>query len=257
MKRLIEAEVQRIWINKKTRILLMLIIVDTILSCIFRLKCPSGSYDAKNYTVALNSLNFSPFIYQEVSLVLLYIALPIIFIDSINYEQITGAFRMYMIRPYKKYEFMISKWISLALTTFILMFIVFAISTIFGYLFMPKVSTVTFYNIQHKFNALGALLYIAKFYMIQFLVLLSILSIASIISVIISNSVISILSVIGSIAILTHFTNVFEFLWKNVKYGFYTLGHTVPVSEHIAVLALIVCGLFMGIEIWIKKDYLY
>lgn len=257
MKRLIEAEFQRIWINKKTRILLMLIILDTIVSCIFRLKCPSGSYDAKNYTVALNSLNFSPFIYQEVSLVLLYIVLPIIFIDSMNYEQIAGAFRMYMIRPYKKYEFMISKWISLVLTTFILIFVVFIISTIFGYLFMPKVSTVTFYNIQHKFNALGALLYIVKFYMIQLLVLLSILSIASIISVTISNSVISILSVIGSIAILTHFTNVFEFLWRNVKYGFYTLGHTVPASEHIAVLALIVCGLFMGIEIWINKDYLY
>ncbi len=256
MKKLIASEFQRIWLNKKTKILLMLIVIDTIINCVFRLMCPSGSYNGVDYNVVLNSLNFSPFVFYEARLVLLYIALPIIFIDSMNYEQTVGAFRMYMIRPYKKYEFIISKWIALALTTFILMFIVFIISTVFGYLFMSKVLTVKFYNIQYSFNAVAALLYIMKFYMIQFLIAVFILSITAVIAILIPNSIISILVVIASTAALGLFTKTFEFLWQTTKYGFYTLVHTAPVSMHLIIAVGIIGGLFIGMGLWMKKDYL-
>ncbi len=257
MKKLIISELQRIWLNKKTSVLLALTIISTIINCVFRLMSPAGSYNAVDYSVKLNSLNFSPFVCQEVDLMLLYIVLPVIFIDSISYEQTIGAFRMYMTRPYKKYEFIISKWISLALTTLILLFTTFVVSTVFGYLFMPKVSTVKFYNIQQSFNSLGALLYIIRFYMVQFLVALFILSIASVISVIIPNPIISIFSVIGSIVILVYFMKAFDFLWRTAKYCFYTLGHMAPLSNHITIVLGIIAGLAISMGVWMKKDYPY
>ncbi|MFD3156868.1 ABC transporter permease [Haloimpatiens sp. FM7330] len=257
MKRLIASEFQRIWLNKKTKILLMLVIIDTIISCVYRLKFNSGSYDGINYNVRLNSLNCSLFVFYEVRILLLYIVLPIIVANSMNYEQTIGAFKMYMIRPYKKYKFIISKWIALALTTFILIFTVFIISIIFGYLFMPKVSIVKFYNMQQNFSAVGALIYIMKFYMTQLLIAVFILSIVAVSSILISDPVISILVGIGVTVALGVFTETFRFLLESDKYGYYTLANTAPISDHIIIAAGIIGGLLISMAVWIKKDYCY
>lgn len=256
MKRLIASEFQRIWINKKTKLLLLFCIIMTTLSCVFRFMCPSGAYDGVDYTIALNRLNFSPFVFYEIRIELLYIILPVLFINSINYEESIGAFRMYVTRPYEKYEFIISKWITLALTTFIFVFTVFIISTIFGYLLMPKVSTVKFYNIEQEFSKVKALLYTIKFFSIQFIICLCILALSSTIGTIISDSVISILAIIAATVGLGFFTKTFEFLNQTTKYGFYVLSNTAPISFYIILTMVLLGGLFVSMFLWQKKDYL-
>jgi len=254
MRKLIASEFQRIWMNEKTIILLMLVIIDAIYGCIWKQQI-KGSYDEFTYNVILNSLNFSPFAFCEGSSILFYIVLPIVAIDSINSEKMIGAFRMYMIRPYKKYQYILSKWIALGLTTFILMVIVFIISIIFGCTFMPKVSTVKFYNIDYDFRTVGALLYITKFFLMQFFVAMFIVSMSTVIAVIIPNSVISILAVISLIIGLGGFTSYFKFLVRNCKYAFYTLGNAEPISQHFIVAGGIIGFLLIGRVLWSKKDY--
>ncbi|MBU3215615.1 ABC transporter permease [Clostridium estertheticum] len=257
MKRLITSEFQRIWGNRKTQLLLVFYVVVIISSCVFRLMSPYGAYDGVKYNVDLNRLNFSPFVFYEIRFELLYIILPILFMNSINYEQSIGAFRMYVIRPYKKQEFIISKWIALALTTFIFIFTAFIISTVFGYLFMPKASYVTFYNIQQDFSMAQAFSYTIKFFSIQFVISLCILALASVIGIIINNSVISILSVIAISVGLGFFTKAFEFLNYTTKYGFYVLANTAPISFYMTLIAILVVGLFVSMFLWQKKDHLY
>lgn len=257
MKRLIASEFERIFRSKRTKGLLIFYLIMIIANCIFRLMAPNGSYDGVNYNVPLNRLNFSPFVFYEIRFELLYIILPILFIDCINYEQSIGAFRMYVTRPYKKYEFIISKWIALALTTFILIFIAFIVSTVFGYLFMPKASGVKFYNIIHEFNTIGAILYTLRFFIVQFIISLCSLSLATIIGVIINNSIISILVVIAVNVGLGFYTKVFEFLNNTTKYGFYVLSGTAPINFYLILIATLFGGLAIGTFLWQKKDYIY
>lgn len=257
MKRLIVSEFERIFRSRRTQILLAFYLIMTVVNCAFKLMAPKGSYDGVNYNVPLNSLNFSPFVFYELRIELLYIVLPILFISCINYEQSIGAFRMYVIRPYKKYEFIISKWIALALTTFILIFIAFIVSTIFGYLFMTKASSVKFYNIAHEYNTIGAVLYTIKFFIVQFIISLCILSLATVIGVIINNSIISILAVIAANVGLGFYTKPFEFFNETTKYGFYVLSGDAPVSFYLILIATLFGGLAIGTFLWQKKDYIY
>ncbi|RMD03134.1 ABC transporter permease [Clostridium autoethanogenum] len=257
MKRLIASEFQRIFENRRNQLLLAFYLGMIILMCIFRYISPQGSYDGVDYNVALNRLNFSPFAFYEIRVELVYLILPILFISSINYEQSIGAFRMYVTRPYKKYEFIVSKWAALAITTFMLMFIAFIISTIFGYMFMPNALSVGFYKIQHKFSMSGALLYTAKFFIIQFIIALCVLSISSIIVLVISNSIISILAVIAALVGLSLYIKPFEFLDKTTKYGFHVLSGTAPMSFYITLIITLLGGLLVSIFLWQRKDYLY
>ncbi|OAA93292.1 ABC transporter permease [Clostridium coskatii] len=257
MKRLIASEFQRMIQNRRNQLLIVFYLGMIILSCIFRYIAPGGSYDCVNYNVDLNRLNFSPFAFYEIRIEVMYLILPILFITSINYEQSIGAFRMYVTRPYKKYEFIISKWIVLTLSTFVLIFMTFIISTIFGYLFMPNVSSVRFYKIQQEFSMSGALLYTAKFFIIQFIIALCVLSISSIIGLVISNSIISILAVIAALVGLGLYIKPFEFLDKTTKYGFHVLSNTAPMSFYITLIITLLGGLLVSIFLWQKKDYLY
>jgi ABC-type transport system involved in multi-copper enzyme maturation permease subunit len=257
MKRLIASEFQRIFENRTNQILLVFYLGMIILMCIFRYISPQGSYDCVDYNVDLNRLNFSPFTFYEIGGVLVYLILPILFISSINYEQSIGAFRMYVTRPYKKYEFIVSKWVALTITTFILMFIAFIIITIFGYLFMPNVSSVKFYEIQQEFSMSGALLYTVKFFITQFIIALCVLSISSIIGIVISNPILSILAVIAALAGLSLYIKFFEFLDKTTEYGFYVLSNTASMSFYITLISTLLGGLLVSIFLWQKKDYLY
>lgn len=256
MKRLVFSELQRIIKSKRNKFLLAFYIILILANCAFRFICPQGTYDGKNYNVILNSLNFSPFVFYEIRMEFLYIVLPIIFITSINYEESIGAFRMYMIRPYKKRDFIISKWIALTITTFILIIMTFLISTIFGYIFMPAASAVKFYNISHEFSAVQALLYTLAFFITQFIISLSILALASVIGTIIDNSIISILVVIAVTVVLGFYTKTFEFLDYIIKYGFYVLSGTAPISFYVCFLGIFIGGLAASILLWQKKDYL-
>lgn len=256
MNRLIASEFQRIWKNRQTILLLLFCIVSTIIACIWRYAYPAGSYDAVNYNVELNRLNFAPFIFYGVRLELMYIILPIMYINSISHEIYMGAFRIYATRPYKKHEFIISKIIALALVTFIFVFIVFAISTIFGYLFMPKVSKVKFYNIQHEFSMMQAFLYTIKFYIIQFVICLCVLGLSVVIGTIISNFVISIFAIIASIIALGFHTKLFEFINYTTTYGFYALGNNAPISFYISLGMFLTISLVISTFLWRRKDYL-
>lgn len=255
MKRLIASEFERIIRIRRNWGLLAFYILVIIANCAFRFASPEGSYDGKNYTVVLNSLNFSPFVYYETKLALLYIILPVLFIGVINYEETTGSFRMYMIRPYKKYEFIVSKWAALGITTFILIITQFVINTIFGYLFMPKASSVKFYNISHGFSPLQAFLCTLAFFIVQFVISLSVLALSSVIGSIINNSVISTLAVMAVLVVLGFYTKLFEFLYNTTKYGFYVLSGTGPLSFYVSLLGMIIGGLVISVLLWQKKDY--
>lgn len=256
MKRLIACEFERIWRNRRTQLLLAFYILFILLSCVERSFIGRGAYDGLTYDVPFNTLNFAPFLFYEVRIELLFIILPILYITSISYEQSIGAFRMYVTRPYKKYEFIVSKLISLALTTLIFVYTTFILSTIFGFIFMPKASTVKFYNIEHEFSMIQALLYNISFYFIQFVIALTILALASVIGMLIKNSLISTLIVMAVSMGLGLRTKAFEFIFRTTKYGFYALGNAVNMNFYITLIGVLAVGTFISMVLWEKMDYL-
>lgn len=257
MGRLVVSEIQRIFKSRRNQLLLLFYIILILFSCVFRFKVPQGSYDGINYNVNLNNLNFSLFVFYEIRLELFYVILPILFIGSINYEQSIGAFRMYMIRPYKKYELLISKCIALALTAFIFIIIGFLISAVFGCLFMPKVSTVKFYGISSGFSPAQAFIYTVVFAIIQFVISLCVLGLTYLIGLIIDNSVISLLAVMALMVVLGFHTKLFKFLDYTTVYGFHILAGTANAGFYAILAATIIVTFLISAVLWQKKDYIY
>ncbi|SHH81216.1 hypothetical protein [Caloranaerobacter azorensis] len=256
MKALILSELERIWGRKRTGILFILNIVLIFMICAFVNFYKVGFYGPNAY-IKLNSLNFSPFVLREGHIILACIICPIIFIDCLNYEKTSGGFRLYMIRAYDKFEYIVSKWIALSITLFIFVISIFIVSNVFGFTLMPKTEYTELVNVQGEYGLISALLYNIKFYMIEYMILLCILGIASLVSVLVPNAVLAVIATIAVIVGSIYVWDGFSFLLFSTDEIFNALGGINTAQFFISLIGIILITVLSSGVIWKKKGYYF
>lgn len=124
-------------------------------------------------------------------------------------------------------------------------------------MFSPKAETTRFFFIDKDFSQIGALIYSLKFYLLQYVIVLSVLSISSLLSVIMPNSV---LSFLGTITVC-----ILGFLYFREQLSFFIMNTTsifdVLANKNNTFILynalIIVAGIIGSMLIFSKRDYLY
>ncbi|KNF09391.1 ABC-2 family transporter protein [Gottschalkia purinilytica] len=256
MINLVVSELERIWSRSKTKVILVMLILITLIWSNSMRQWNVGFYDANN-TISLNNLNFSVFILRDLHIFLMFIALPLLYTDSLNAEHTMGSYRNIITRPYKKWHFIVSKLLTQTIITIIVLSIVFIITNLFAYFFLKPVDTTMFFKTKEVFDTTRALIYSLKFYGLEFFILLTLLSINSIICSIIPNSVLSMFITMGFFVGSIYVSDIFEFFLSSTKTIFDILGGLPSLDFYSIILTLIVSGLSCSIIIWEKRDFLF
>lgn len=257
MKNLVVSELERVWSRGKTKGLLVLFTIVTVLWGFFMKQSDMGFYDPDTI-MKLNSLNFGVFIVRDIHPLLVFVVLPMLYVDCFNGEHSLGYYRNVMIRPYEKWQFIVSKIITQIIVTFIVVLIMFVLTTILGNLFFDKVDSTEFFKVSGSFSFVGALIYRAKFYFVEFVILVSVLSLSTLICSIIPNIVLAFMSIIGFFigGIYVLGDNFFFFL-SSGKDIFDVLGNVQSYNFYIIILSFIIVGITSTLILWKKRDFLY
>jgi hypothetical protein len=257
MKNLVVSELERVWSRGKTKGVLVLFIVVTILWGVFMKQSNMGFYDPETI-MKLNSLNLGVFIVRDIHPLLVFVILPMLYVDGFNGEYSLGYYRNVMIRPYEKLQFMVSKIIAQIIVTFIVVFIMFILTSILGEVYFDKVYSTEFFKVSGSFSFVGALIYRAKFYFVEFVILVSVLSLSTLICSIIPNIVLAFMSIIGFFigGIYVLGDNFFFFL-SSGKDIFDVLGNVQSYNFYIIILSFIIVGITSTLILWKKRDFLY
>ncbi|WP_234117501.1 hypothetical protein [Clostridium hydrogenum] len=258
MKNLIGSELYRMLHSTKTIALFIITMLIFAADSMFIQTYHFGFYDPK-HSIALNALNFSPFILRDTDYFMFIISCPIMFCDSLNYENTCGAYRLVMMRGYHKSKYILSKIISCAILFFILTIFMFFLGAALGFAYESPIKTTTFFSGQH-FNSLQALIYDFKFYLINYLLILMLLGICSLISVLSPQVIISYIIVCLIWVMLSPLSNLFLSSFNldifDTKTAFDVLDGKNAAFWIIALFMTI--GLFaLSSSIFKKKDYLY
>lgn len=257
MKNLVISELERVWSRGKTKGLLILFIGLTIFWGVFMKQSNIGFYDPET-TMKLNSLNFGVFIVRDIHPLLVFVVLPMLYVDGFNGEYSLGYYRNVMVRPYEKWQFVASKIIAQMIVTFIIVLIMFVLTSILGEVFFDKVNSTEFFKVSGNFSFVGALIYRAKFYFVEFVILISVLSLSTLICSIIPNIVLAFMSImgffIGGIYVLG---DDFFFFLSSGQDIFNVLGNVQSYKFYIIIVSFIVIGMASTLTLWKKKDFLY
>ncbi|SHE32983.1 hypothetical protein [Clostridium fallax] len=254
MKNLVISEFYRMIHSKKYKILLLIAYIVFILNGFYIRIFNLGFYDPLT-TIELNSLNGAPFILREFHLFLFFIFCPIVFSDIFNHEDVSGSYRLIMLRPYKKIDFIISRIITSIIFTGLFVFSIAILGILFGYLFLDKTSSTVFFD-GNNYNLVGAFLYNLKFYGVEFIILLSLLGISSIVGILSPNSVIAYLGSLSLCVGLVYLSQIFRFMAFSSQFIFDVLNNK-NTTLIISCTLIAVITLIASVIIFKRKDYLY
>lgn len=255
MLRIINSEFQRMYSKKSTKIIYLITILFPILIFyFFQQRWDTDSYTVNGVQYSLNNLNYPVTQLLEYNALFIFIILPLFFSESFSSEIDSGGYKMILLRPFKKWKFLIGKWIVLILTYISMLFSVFLINSLIGYLFLPNVEYTSYYNINENLYLFDSIFYNLKFYSIILIVHLSILPIISFLSIVFKKTLLSffgsIALLIGSIYISVPLQNIL-FHMPDVAYSI--LGGTYGFIN-ILVFISVICLLFsVSIWIWNKR----
>ncbi|WP_434291795.1 hypothetical protein [Clostridium botulinum] len=255
MKNLICSELYRMMRSKKNIILLIITMIIFTLNTLFVRYNNVGFYDRVT-KINLNSLNSTPFILKENHLFLIFIFCPMLFCESFNHENTCGAYRLFLIRGYDKVKFILSKIIACAIFSGVIIIILFVIGTVLGSLLFNKTSLTSFANKQISFNAMEALFYNFKFYLLEYMIMLILIGLTSIIGSLMPNSAIT-YAVIVALCIFSIYINknVFSYFLINTPIIFDVLdgrNNTFILSSILLIIST--CGI--STIMFKKRDYL-
>lgn len=256
MKQLIWSEWERVWARKKTKIWLVLYPILVVLSILFMKTFGRGIgfYDPL-HAVPINSLNFAPFLLKEVSFYLVLIILPMLFIDSLNGEHTSGAYRLVLIRPYQRWQLLSAKWVIQALISLVLLLITLVMGFIAGVLFFPSAEMVTFFQSTTVLTGGQVLVYMLAFYGFIWCIHLAILGIISVLSSILPNAILVYCGFLGLAFGMLYVNDAFQFLLLHGETAFRVLSPLgVPGVLWLTPL-LILGGFIMSLWIWSKRDW--
>ncbi|MHB9923033.1 ABC transporter permease subunit [Clostridium botulinum] len=256
MKELIISEFLRMRGRKKNKASFIIVLVNFIFSISWYKTFGEGTgVYTTGISTKINSLNLPIFVMKDLTLILFLIVFPMLFIDSLNGEYESGAYRLILIRPYSKIKLWFSKLIAQSLFSLVIFVVFFILSVISGYILFPKATVTNFYNIPKVYDQLGAFIYNFKVVALMYFVSIAILALASLISSMVSKSVVAFLIVIsfliagiyighGLQVIFLPFHNIIKVLSLGKRADFY-----MPV-----VSCLLICS-FLGTFIFTRKDF--
>lgn len=142
-----QSEMERIW-NRKSTLLLYIAYIFLVVAIIWSHKV-TGTKVLRfgEGTVVVNNLNLPWLMMSEVALFLITAILPILYVDQLSGDLYSGAYRLYMLRPYRRFQFWLAKLLALSASTVIFMGTSLLIGVFAGWLFFPHSST--FLNMVH------------------------------------------------------------------------------------------------------------
>ncbi|CUB14328.1 ABC-2 family transporter protein [Bacillus cereus] len=249
---LLFSEWERTLQKKFTRIIGMLFPIMLIMF-IFTLDTGQYNYSQK---VAINSLNFRVFLLSKFFFVINMIIIPILSIDSINREYVSGSLRLVAIRPVKIINILFSKWIVWIGVILSLVFVIW-LAGIVGSKFVPQVDFTTFYfEKASNFNGQAAFMYEIKYYIFIALIMIASLGISSLISMLCPNAV---------IAYTVYFVGVMALMYIKAEFMFFTVGDKMlfeylHTGQELRVLVflvtIIIISYLSSLLVWYKRSWL-
>lgn len=156
-------------------------------------------------SIVLNNLNAPWFVMDGMSLLMMAALLPMIYIDQLSGELNSGAYRLYALRPYRRFQLWLGKLLALAATTVVGVGIVYIVSMIGSKTLFASSDTAALYGIKGEVGRLSAEWYTIKFYGVFLLTCLAKLLFCSAVCVFISRPIIAFLVILGLSIVLYHY----------------------------------------------------
>lgn len=181
------SEMERIW-NRKSTLWLYIAYIFIVIATIWSHKV-TGTKVLRfgEGTVTVNNLNLPWLMMSEVALFLTTAMLPILYVDQLSGDLYSGAYRLYMLRPYRRFQFWLAKLCALSVTTVIFIGTSLLISIFAGWLLFPHSSTFLKYGSSVMSTSSDAIPYILGFYLILTMVCLVKLMLSSAICLYVSR----------------------------------------------------------------------
>lgn len=195
------SEMERIW--RRKLIIIYSVFLFFVIANIWSLKIRGwGEFRFGEGVIPMNDLNMPWFMMSEVSLFLIAVILPIIFVDQLGGEIHSGAYRLYLLRPFRRFQFWLAKLLALAATTIILVGVTYLVAVLSAWLFFPHSDTLVKYGATVPVGSAEAVLYTIKFYLLFILTCIAKLMLSSAVCLFVTRPLIAFFALfIGSIAL--------------------------------------------------------
>lgn len=182
-----KSEMERIW-NRKSTYSLYIAYILIVVAIIWSYKV-TGTKVLRfgEGTMVVNNLNLPWLMMSEVALFLTTAMLPILYVDQLSGDLHSGAYRLYMLRPYRRFQFWLAKLLALSASTAIFMGTSLLIGVFAGWLFFPHSSTFLKYGSSVASPPLDAIPYILAFYLVLTMVCLAKLMLSSVVCLFVSR----------------------------------------------------------------------
>lgn len=190
------SEMERIWKRKSTYSLYVAYIL-IIVAIIWSYKMTGTKiFRFGEGSMLVNNLNLPWLMMSEVALFLTLAMLPILYVDQLSGDIYSGAYRLYMLRPYRRLWFWLAKMLALSITTVIFVGTGLFISVLAGWFLFPHSSTFLKYGASTPSTLSDAITYILTFYLILLMVCLVKLMLSSAVCLFVSRPLFAYLSIL-------------------------------------------------------------
>ncbi|MFJ7747471.1 ABC transporter permease [Peribacillus sp. NPDC097295] len=254
MNLLLKNEFQKIFLRKKTIVLLIMYTVIVLGSCLFLNYYGLGNYSNNTPQVKVNSLNLPILVAKESFFILNFIIFPLLFLDSFSGELKSGAYRMTLIRPVSRFKLLFSKYVSQIMLVFVFLAVLLIVSYIFGYMMSPHVDRITFSKPYMNLTVFESVLYTLSFYALLFLIVISLLALVSVISTLIPNTSLGFLFTLGFMIGSVYISDIFSYFILPGQYIFNQLNN-LNILFFLSTGIIILFGGFFNFIIWRNKDF--
>ncbi|SCW63405.1 hypothetical protein SAMN04487970_102248 [Paenibacillus tianmuensis] len=184
------SEMERIW--RRKLIIIYCIFLLLVIANIWSLKIRGwGEFRFGEGKIPMNDLNMPWFMMSDVSLLLVAVILPIIFVDQLSGEIYSGAYRLYLLRPFRRFQFWGAKLLALAATTTIFISATYFVAILGAWLFFPHSDTLVMYGSTAPVGPGEAVLYTLKFYLLFVLTCIAKLMLSSVVCLFVSRPLIA------------------------------------------------------------------
>ncbi|WDZ59303.1 ABC transporter permease [Paenibacillus polymyxa] len=197
-----KSEMERIW-NRKSTYLLYVAYILIIVAIIWSHKITGTKvFRFGEGTMVVNNLNLPWLMMSEVALFLTTAMLPILYVDQLGGDLHSGAYRLYVLRPYRRFQFWLAKLLALSVTTIIFLGTSLLIGVIAGWWLFPHSSTFFKYGSSVTSTSSDAIPYVLAFYLVLTIVCLAKLMLSSVICLFVSRPLFAYIVIIFSSAFL-------------------------------------------------------
>ncbi|MGN4425403.1 ABC transporter permease [Bacillus cereus group sp. MYBK30-1] len=253
MMQILISEFERIFERKKTKVLIIIFGLLLILHSVWVHNYGVAIYDTKGTEAILSNLNFPIAVTREWYFTLFLLIFPILFIDSFNSEISSGAYRLIMIRPVRRWELLLAKWITQMSIVSLFLLMALIVSYGYGTFFIRHAEETFFLNKQVIYGTGASILYTVKYYLILWFIASALLMLSSFVSLWVQNSIITYFVIVGLIV---------AGLYVNEEISYFLIGSEAILrilSEGKVTFYLINGTILGGCAIgamfsWCKKD---